>query len=209
MKESSSSKVQAPHMHWAMILWKSFNAADLALSQRVAICSEHGQLRSTMKLLEISGHGILWLSGTCMALFKVQSLDEKVVFFNLLFALIIDLIVIGVLKASFRRPRPVYNKGDMFVTVSVDKFSFPSGHATRVAMVSVFFLEKLMISFTVRLLLVTWAFCVGISRVILGRHHVSDVVVGFVVGYLQYRWILIPLWLNEGVVSYLLNSFHI
>lgn len=32
-------------------------------------------------------------------------------------------------QAVFRRPRPIYNKGDMHIAVAVDAFSFPSGAA--------------------------------------------------------------------------------
>ena len=51
---------------------------------------------------------------------------------NLLLGFVVDLILIGTLKALFRRQRPVYNEeGDFLLVVSVDKFSFPSGHSSR------------------------------------------------------------------------------
>ncbi|KAK9403795.1 phospholipid phosphatase 6 [Crotalus adamanteus] len=56
------------------------------------------------------------------------------VLLNLLFALILDLVLVAAVKGLVKRRRPVYNKMDMFATVSVDKYSFPSGHATRAAM---------------------------------------------------------------------------
>jgi hypothetical protein len=34
------------------------------------------------------------------------------------------------MQFMFRRPRPVYNKDDMHIVVSVDKFSFPSGESS-------------------------------------------------------------------------------
>ena len=55
-------------------------------------------------------------------------------------ALIMDIVVVAVVKAITRRRRPVANKdSEMFVAVSVDKFSFPSGHCTRAVMLSVLF----------------------------------------------------------------------
>ena len=53
---------------------------------------------------------------------------------NLLLGFVLDLILVGSIKGLFRRPRPVYNKeGDFVLVVSVDKFSFPSGHSSRCA----------------------------------------------------------------------------
>ena len=43
------------------------------------------------------------------------------------------------LIALFRRRRPAYNVDDMPLTTGVDKFSFPSGHATRAVLLTVFF----------------------------------------------------------------------
>ena len=149
-----------------------------------------------MMLLEVSGHGVPWLSGTVFAIWKVESAAEKEVFLNLFLALIIDLIVTAILKGTFRRSRPMYNQKDMLLTVSIDHYSFPSGHATRSALVMVFLLTHLQFRFGMRLLIMFWAFSVGFSRVILGRHHLTDVLAGFLVGYLQYHLILTNVWIS-------------
>ncbi len=53
---------------------------------------------------------------------------------NLLLGFVLDLIMVGTIKGLVRRGRPVYNKeGDFVLVVSVDKFSFPSGHSSRCA----------------------------------------------------------------------------
>ena len=49
---------------------------------------------------------------------------------TLLAAMMLDLATVAALKALVRRPRPPYNLPDMLV-VSVDRYSFPSGHASR------------------------------------------------------------------------------
>lgn len=38
-----------------------------------------------------------------------------------------SLLPLALFQAVFRRPRPIYNKGDMHIAVAVDRFSFPSG----------------------------------------------------------------------------------
>lgn len=177
-------------------MWKSIHAADLNLSKKLAFCAESNLLRPLMILFELSGHGVPWLSFTVFAMFKAPTTAEKEVFLNLFLALVIDLIVIAVLKGTFRRSRPVYNQKDMLLTVSLDHYSFPSGHATRSALVMVFLLNHIQFRLGMRLFVVLWSFSVGFSRVVLGRHHLSDVLVGFAVGYLQYHYILLNVWMS-------------
>ncbi len=44
----------------------------------------------------------------------------------------VDLALVGLLKGTVRRARPVYNlRSDFAVVVAVDHFSFPSGHSSR------------------------------------------------------------------------------
>merc|ERR1712012_612502 len=87
--------------------------------------------RSHLKSLEISCHGIPWLFISIAGLYSFTS----PFFFNLLLALILDIVVVAVIKAFTRRRRPAYNVDDQYATVNmVDKFSFPSGHSTRAVM---------------------------------------------------------------------------
>ncbi|XP_036094396.1 phospholipid phosphatase 6 isoform X1 [Rousettus aegyptiacus] len=165
-------------------------AIDLWLSKKLGVCagesSSWGSMRPLMKLLEISGHGIPWLLGTLYCLSRSNSWAGREVLMNLLFALLLDLLLVALLKGLVRRRRPAHNQMDMFVTLSVDKYSFPSGHATRAALVSRFILNHLVLAIPLRVLVVLWAFILGLSRVMLGRHNVTDVAFGFFLGYLQY-----------------------
>ena len=96
-------------------------------------------LRFFLKLLEYSGHGIPWIIATLYVISKNPDLETRLFFCNLLMALTMDLAIVGCLKTLVRRPKPVYNPDDMFATVSVDRYSFPSGHSTRVVMVIMLF----------------------------------------------------------------------
>uniref|UniRef100_A0A8C8VMG8 Polyisoprenoid diphosphate/phosphate phosphohydrolase PLPP6 n=1 Tax=Pelusios castaneus TaxID=367368 RepID=A0A8C8VMG8_9SAUR len=169
---------------------RSLLAADLQASRRLGVCagerSAWGSARPLLRLLEVSGHGVPWLAGTLYGLGRSESPAGREVLLNLLFALVLDIVLVAVVKGLVRRRRPTYNKMDMFVTISVDKYSFPSGHATRAAMVCRFVLHHLVLAIPLRVLVVLWAFIVGLSRVMLGRHNVTDVVFGFIMGYMQY-----------------------
>ena len=84
-------------------------------------------------LLEHSGNGLVWLFGAVAVwLHPSITLQERCALTNFLVAFVLDLILVGSLKSIFRRPRPIYNsRGDFILVVSVDKYSFPSGHASR------------------------------------------------------------------------------
>lgn len=172
------------------IALRSLLAIDLWLSKKLGVCagenSAWGSVRPLMKLLEISGHGIPWLLGTLYCLSRSDSWAGREVLMNLLFALLLDLLLVGLIKGLVRRRRPAHNQMDMFVTLSVDKYSFPSGHATRAVLVSRFILNHLVLAIPLRVLVVLWAFVLGLSRVMLGRHNVTDVAFGFFLGYMQY-----------------------
>lgn len=160
-----------------------------------------------MKFLELSGHGVPWIAYCLYTVFSTVDINVLQVTMNLLVALIFDLAVVGTLKLWAKRSRPSYNnKEDMFCTVSVDNYSFPSGHATRASMATYYLLEHLKMGFPVRILLRIWCILIGFSRVILGRHHVSDVVAGFFIGYFQFIFVENYLFLSKEkcfeIVSY-------
>ena len=159
-----------------------------------------------LKVLEITGHGIPWLIGA--ALFAYRSTGYTQIFsVNLLIALLLDLLVVGVTKVVSRRQRPVYNRDDMFATVSVDKYSFPSGHATRAVLLAILFMYvDLQWGYT--LSIATWAFMIAVSRVILGRHHVLDVAAGVAIGSFEAWFMFLFVWLDEDSVRTILSEIY-
>ena len=143
-------------------------------------------IRFSLKFLEITGHGIPWIA---VAAFYVYSSTGSIQMFNanLLIALLFDLLIVGTMKLLVQRQRPSYNQDDMFATVSVDNYSFPSGHATRAMLLAVLFTQfDLQQKFV--LLVQIWASILAFSRVVLGRHHVFDVMAGVIIGALE-AWI--------------------
>ena len=131
-------------------------------------------------------------------------LSVYIIYFS---GLIIDVIVITVLKLTFRRSRPAHNQDDMVGAVtSVDKYSFPSGHATRAAMLTGFFVCHVCDSARHLIYIVLWSICVSLSRVALGRHHLIDVICGYIVGLLEYL-ILFYLWVPREICMQWLESY--
>ncbi|KAJ3599712.1 hypothetical protein NHX12_033668 [Muraenolepis orangiensis] len=190
------------------IALSSLLAVDLWLSKCLGVCASEdsawGSVRPLMKLVEISGHGVPWLVGTAYCVFKSDSTAGQEVMLNLFMALLLDLVLVSTVKAIVRRRRPAHNRMDMFATFSIDRYSFPSGHATRAAMCARFLLAHLVLAAPLRVLVLLWAVIVGLSRVLLGRHNVTDVLFGFGMGYCEYNLVEV-LWLSPQVLQALLG----
>ena len=86
------------------------------------------------------------------------------------------------IKRVFRRKRPTVAGDDRFTVRRPLTSSFPSGHAS-----SAFFAAVVLsgwVSTTWTVVFVAFAVIIALSRVVVRIHHVSDIVVGSVVGSL-------------------------
>ncbi|KNC78395.1 hypothetical protein SARC_09174 [Sphaeroforma arctica JP610] len=160
--------------------------------------------------LEISGHGILWLALTVYFLLfsDVTSLVQQCALANLLTGLVTDLAMVGSAKVAFRRRRPTYaiSQKQVATVEIVDQFSFPSGHTARVVFVAC--LARHCSSGALSVLsddsvvvITTWAALVAWSRLALGRHYITDVVAGGLIGAANFELVAGILWLSPAVVQ--------
>lgn len=101
-------------------------------------------------------------------------------------ALLLDLLLVRLVKSLVRRRRPAQNRSDLLSAFFVERYSFPSGHATRAALCARFLLAQLVDTDSMRVLVVAWAALVSLSRLLLARHYVTDVCFGLAMGYCQY-----------------------
>ncbi|KAK4768842.1 hypothetical protein SAY86_026992 [Trapa natans] len=166
------------------------SAVDVALSR--ALHDHNFFPRGLFLLLELSADFRLFFP-SALSIYLSPALSALLQPFivPLILGLLLDLALIGLIKVIFRRPRPLYNK-DMCVAVSVDHYSFPSGHSSRVCFVAaLFFLTSKSIKHDIfadhRMLLGVWMWAVttSVSRVLLGRHFVLDVFAGSCLGVLE------------------------
>jgi len=94
----------------------------------------------------------------------------------------VDLLIYVIVKHMIARPRPYRScPGIRACTPSLDEFSFPSGHTLHAVASAV-----ILGSYYPPLHYLLWPFAVlvGISRIVLGLHYPSDVLVGAAVGAL-------------------------
>jgi undecaprenyl-diphosphatase len=94
---------------------------------------------------------------------------------------LVNLVLYRIIKRHFARPRPyVACPGIRACTRSLDEFSFPSGHILHAVGFAV-----LLCRYFPAAGWVVWPFValVGLSRVVLGLHYPSDVIVGAAIGW--------------------------
>lgn len=162
--------------------------------------------------LEISGHGVLWLSAPLIYFYGYPTMSpcEFAALLHFCLLLLFDIVAIAILKPLVHRRRPLYDSGTQLGTVArIDQFSFPSGHATRAISIAVYTFfaayahPECLPDFCrlpgLKTLLAVWSLAVSASRVALGRHHFLDVMFGLVLGCL-YVCIIERLWLADNVL---------
>ena len=134
--------------------------------------------------LEHSGNGFIWIPGAMIAvLWPGLRWRIKIFAINLEAGFLLDVIVVGVIKVLVKRPRPDYADKQYNAAIPVDKYSFPSGHASRCILIAcmVFFFRATCHP-AILVAVALWAVTTALSRVALGRHYLFDVVAGSIIG---------------------------
>jgi membrane-associated phospholipid phosphatase len=153
-------------------------------------------------LCEAVGHGALWLAGCCYVLWKSKSNTPVYeVTFNLIYALLLDIIIVGLLKNAFKRPRP--SGGESRGDIGPDAYSFPSGHASRAVLISLFIQHVFRLSPLARGLIAINLLWFVLTRVWLGRHYLGDVIVGSLNGYCAFK-LVCYLWMSSDQIAQML-----
>ncbi len=156
---------------------------DRKISSKLIISEGEIKARKAASFFAHSGDSWYWLIALFIIwLFSKGSLHT----YAALFAGAITLQAFSVLalKSFIKRKRPEGEWGAIYR--NIDPHSFPSGHAVRAMMIAAlawgFNLQPLA------WILVLWAPCVGLARIMLGVHYLSDVVAGWALGLLL-AWI--------------------
>ncbi len=93
-------------------------------------------------------------------------------------AFLLSVVLTTLLKYLVRRRRPKGDWGALYR--KTDPHSFPSGHASRTAALTVVALARGQL--LPGLLLALWSVLVGFSRIALGVHYLLDVLAGYLLG---------------------------
>lgn len=136
------------------------------------------KVRLFFQIMTQTGTAFAWL--IVLAILFVTKNDYQVEIASLAFITLFMLGPVFVIKHLIRRSRPDF-KDDRFGTIAFDKFSFPSGHATRAtyAMIIMPFYTP-----TLWWIWLIWGLIMIISRLILGVHYISDILSGIILSSL-------------------------
>ncbi len=160
--------------------FSDFLLKDAELSQRIRIPDNQLVLKKTASLLAHSGDS--WFLGAGLALLWAIGPRSWRPNIQLLFiGIVFTAVTVLILKFSIKRPRPEGEWGQIYR--SSDPHSFPSGHAARVIMLTIIMLLSGYAWIGAGMLI--WAILVGLSRVGLGVHYYSDILVGTGIGVLM------------------------
>jgi undecaprenyl-diphosphatase len=158
---------------------QNFLELDLRLSNSLRVAERPGWMRTTAAILAHSGDSWFWLLGLGTAyLFAPEAWKVRLVI--MIAGVIITAVLVLLVKFTVRRQRPAGEWGHIYR--SSDPHSFPSGHAARAVMLAVL-AAGLGPAWLAGLLLV-WAPLVGLARVAMGVHFLSDVLAGMLLGSL-------------------------
>ena len=154
-----------------------FGAWDARLSVRLQIARRPGLLRRLAILLAHSGDSWFWLLGLGVVwLVGPEAWKGRVLL--LAAGILFTAVLVLALKFTIRRQRPEGDWGTIYRRT--DPHSFPSGHAARAFLLPVLAVATGPAWFAASLWI--WAPLVGLARVAMGVHYISDILVGTVLG---------------------------
>ncbi|MEM6988675.1 MAG: phosphatase PAP2 family protein [Pseudomonadota bacterium] len=139
----------------------------------------HAPVIGAFKAVSRTGDG--YLQVVCLVLALWVASDASLRFLEAaVLAFFLERSLYIVAKRRFRRRRPAAALPAFVALVKPsDEFSFPSGHTMAAFLLATLLHTALGMSAVV---VYTWAMLVGCSRVVLGVHFPSDIVVGAVLG---------------------------
>ncbi|MFV1949353.1 MAG: phosphatase PAP2 family protein [Anaerolineales bacterium] len=159
---------------------KTLLEKDHQLSQRIRIPDDKTGIKSAAAFLAHSGDSWFW--GAALALlWFIGPVDWRPQITLLFIGILFTAVSVLVLKFLIKRPRPEGKWGQVYR--KSDPHSFPSGHAARAIMLTTIMFLSDYIWIGAGMLL--WVLLVDLSRVGLGVHYYSDILVGTGIGILM------------------------
>lgn len=150
---------------------------DIRCTAQMRVAERPGFVRGLAAVLAHSGDSWFWILGLAIVWWqgapfwqaRAQAFAAGV---------IVTAAIVLLIKFSVKRKRPEGVWGAIYR--STDPHSFPSGHAARAVMLAV--LSLFSGPAWLAAILLVWAPLVGLARVAMGVHYLSDVLAGMLLG---------------------------
>ena len=156
-----------------------FNAVEGGICRRINALSRRRWIRRFFTVVSRLGDGGFWVL-MAVVLVMLQGRAALPMVLHLAITGAIGVTIYKQLKNRLVRERPYVNDGGILCAAApLDRYSFPSGHTLHAVSFSTMFslLEPALV-----IVVVPFAALVAASRVILGLHYPSDVLVGAAIG---------------------------
>ena len=158
-----------------------FDDLELGICQRINQLSRLTGVRRTFAFVSKLGDYSFWLMMGAV-IFALQGPTSLPAIGTMASMATLGILVYKSLKNRLVRERPYINSGDIVCgTAPLDRHSFPSGHTLHATS---FAIMMPYVEPTLAPVVIPFAMLVAASRVVLGLHYPSDVIVGALIGAL-------------------------
>jgi len=143
------------------------------------------------------GNGVVLLPLIALVLFLIDKKNFVPELISFLIIVLLGGIIIQFLKHTFDKPRPlklfqeILHQPINVIGEQLREFGFPSGHTFLAFSSAVYISDKVKKKY-ITILVFFLALLVGISRILVGAHFLSDVIGGIVIGIL-FSWICLKI----------------
>ena len=152
---------------------------ELSVCLKINWLSRFRPVSTLFRVVSRLGDGVIWY--TLMALFAVLcGPDGLVAMLHVGVTSAVGVWLYSTLKNRLVRPRPFVSHGEIVARIApLDQYSFPSGHTLHAVLFTTMFAAYVPATWA---FLLPFAVLVALSRVVLGLHYPSDVIVGAAIG---------------------------
>ena len=155
------------------------DSIEIGLCLRINQLGRRTGVRACLQLASKLGDGGFWFA-MAISVLAIRGSAALISIGEMMIAATVGVVIYKLLKQKLIRERPYIAHGEIQLGATpLDRYSFPSGHTLHAVSFTILFGDLEPMSLFVAL---PFAILVAISRVVLGLHYPSDVLVGAIIG---------------------------